>query len=192
MMTFIVVGDFVLNATLLDSIRLSKQRIEAKQIVDVIIKGSGGWANHPIVKAWRPYLNALKYYANCIIKEHIRRGYKNSIELYKLPKIVIKPWWSHWDRLHQSHRAMLFRKNPFYYEGKFDIQEEFLRYGYIWPHDIDYKNRNDPLESITAEIPDNLIDPKYCPALIKSGSRAGESCNRLLKKGRKFCGTHDK
>jgi len=39
MMTFLVVGDFILNATLLDPSRLGKQRVEASQIKRLIKDG---------------------------------------------------------------------------------------------------------------------------------------------------------
>ena len=202
-MTFLVVGDFILNATLLDPIRLGKQRVEASQIINTIIainnstnqKVNKGWVNHPIVKAWTPYLNALKYYANCIIKEFSRRGYQNNMPLYDIPKVIVKPWWANWNRLHQSHRAMLFRKDPFYYEDKFEVEEEYMSYGYIWPNEVSYADRNLPLESITAPIPKELINPVYCPAQLKLRNKNDivRICHRLVKaKGAKFCGIHNK
>lgn len=194
MMTFLVVADFILNAELLDPSRLGKQRVEASQIINIIENGgSKGWVNHPIVKAWRPYLNALKYYANCIIREFVKRGYQNSMPLYSIPKIIIRPWWVNWDRLHQSHRAMLLRKDPFYYADMFEVEEEYKSYGYIWPHEISYQDRNLPLADITAPIPAELINPRYCTAIIKSGARKGDTCNRLLKKDiQEYCNIHNK
>lgn len=192
-MTFIVVEDFILNATLIDPTRLGKQRIEAKQIVNAILKGKGGWVNHPITVAWRPYLNALKYYANCIIKEFERRGYNNTMPLYKIPKVIVLPWWVKWSRLHQSHRAMLMRKDPFYYKGKFEVEEEYTHYGYIWPGELTKADRDRPLAEITAPIPAELINPVFCKAVIKSGKNAGQYCNRLVKtKGIEMCKVHSK
>ena len=130
MMTFIVVADLILNAQLLDNARLGKQRVEARQIIDSILHGKG-WKHHPITVAWTNYVSALKYYTNCIIREWERRGFANTLPLYELPKIIIFPWWLTWDRLHQSHRAMLWRKDPFFYHNKFTIDPEFLSYGYI-------------------------------------------------------------
>lgn len=190
MMTFIVIGDFILNAQLLDNARLAKQRVEACQIIDAIIKGTG-WKNHPITKAWANYLDALKYYTNCIIIEFIRRGGKNNIPLYDIPDTITVPWWFTWDKLHQSHRAMLYRKDPFYYYDKFTIDSEYLSYGYIWPTDELYFNQNLTLDKITSPIPKHLINPKYCPNILKSGKRKGQTCNRLIKNTYKnHCNIH--
>lgn len=191
MMTFIVIGDFVLNAKLLDDQRLAKQRVEARQILDAIMNGTG-WKHHPIVCAWRYYTDALKYYTNCIILEWIRRGGQNNLPLYEIPPIIMIPWWSQWDRLHQSHRAMLVRKNPYYYNDKFTVNQEYYSYGYIWPNKVAYQDRDADLSTITAPIPDELINPVYCHATLKSGKRKGENCNRLVKDKQAYCTIHRK
>lgn len=188
MMTFIVIGNFILNATLLSDKHLGKQRIEAKQIIDSILGGTG-WKHHPIVHAWRNYVPALKYYANCCISEWVKRGHKNDMPYYEVPKLILMPWWAKWDRLHQSHRAMLLRKNPFHYHDKFTVDPEYMLYGYIWPHNIPYERQNAPLNEITAAIPDNLIHPIYCLGVLKSGNRKGDTCNLLVKTPTKFPAT---
>lgn len=185
-MTFIVDGNFVVNATLLDSVRLAKQRVEAHQILSIIQKG-GAWENHPIVKAWRPFPDALKYYINCIIQEFIRRGGHNNLALFEIPPMILMPWWASWDRLHQSHRVMLIRKNPFWYTDKFSVQPEYQPFGYIWPAEIAYDKRDAPLAQITAPIPKELINPVYCSAVMGNG----QICHRLVKKGVR-CGIHNK
>ena len=191
MMTFIIIGDFILNARLLDKVRLGKQRVEAIQILNAILNG-GGWANHPIVIAWKYYINALKYYTNCIILEWIKRGGTNNLPLYEISGIIMVPWWSQWDRLHQSHRAMLMRKDPFYYQDKFIVDPEYNSYGYIWPDKVTYSTRDSPLTLITAPIPKELINPVYCTGFIKSGIRAGSVCNRLVKDKHTYCKIHRK
>lgn len=37
MMAFMVDGDFVINATLLDNLRLGKQRVEGMQILNILL-----------------------------------------------------------------------------------------------------------------------------------------------------------
>lgn len=203
MMTFLVIGDFVLNAQLLDDQRLAKQRVEAIQILETIQKNCDGsigcstrsWNNHPVVHAWRNYTDALKYYINCVILEFIRRGGNNNLPLFEIPKIIMIPWWCQWDRLHQSHRAMLMRKNPFHYQNTFSelpLDSEYNAYGYIWPHNIAYHNKDAALATITAPIPKELINPVYCRGVLKSGLRSGQACQRLVRDKYPYCTIHRK
>jgi hypothetical protein len=196
MMTFILVCCLVENAKLLDDLRLGKQRVEATQILNILTGSTSkkGWINHPIVKAWEGYVEGLKYYTNCCIQEWINRGKNNNIPLYDIDEDkLILPWWTQWDRLHQSHRAMLLRKNPFYYNDKFEVDDEYNNYGYIWPHLIDTSNVDAPLSEISAPIPPELINPQYCSAIIKSGKNKGSTCFRLIKKSNQsYCSIHNK
>lgn len=187
MMTFLLTADFVANAKLLDKQRLGKQRVEACQILDAILKGTG-WANHPATKAWRPYVMALKYYTNCIINEWVSQGNNNNIPLFEITFPIVFPWWVFWDRLHQSHRAMLKRKDLFY--ANLSVDPEYMNYGYIWPHAISYYNRNSPLADITHPIPDHLIKSRFCTVPIKSGARKGLPCNKLIHDNTDYCGVH--
>ena len=189
-MTFIVIGDFILNAQLLDTEHLNKQATEAIQILNTIING-GRWSNHPTCKMWFSYQSALKYYINCIIKELLSRNINYKHERYDIEEDDIEmPWWANWNRLHQSHRAMLYRKNPFYFHDKFTIEEEYLSYGYIWPNKITEDMADDDLELITDLVPKHLINPKYCSSVFKSGKRKGNSCNRIIKDEGDYCGQH--
>jgi hypothetical protein len=202
MMTFIVIGDFIINAQLLDDKRLAKQRVEAMQIINILLAELRGdpalsntkqsWINHPIVKAWRGYIPALQYYTNCVILEFIRRGGKNNMQLYNIMEAVVYPWWTQWDRLHNSHRAMLLRKDPFFYSNRFTVPSEYCNYGYIWPHTVTNENYNHSLEYITAPIPKELINPVFCSALLQSGKRKGQACNLLVKDKHVHCKRHRK
>lgn len=58
MTTFIIIGNFIINARLLDNKRLGKQRVEAYQILNTILNG-GKWSKHPIVIAWTNFTGAL-------------------------------------------------------------------------------------------------------------------------------------
>lgn len=184
MMTFLVVGDFAWNATLLDPKRRFKQVVEAKQIIDTILSGavSGAWVNHPAVKAWRPYVMALQYYYNCMLAEFLHQGGSTKMPFYSLPAVISMPWWASWDRLHQSHRAMLIRKDRFFYSQQFPIDPEYMNYGYIWPEvTVSYLTRDAPLAEITTPIPPELINPVYCQGRLKSGTRKGQLCHQLVK-----------
>lgn len=190
MMTFLIMSDFVENATYLDNRRLGKQRIEGVQILDALKNGTG-WRSHPITKSWEGHEAALKYYINCIIREWVKRGFQNSIPEYDLSmEIIVYPWWVFWNRLHQSHRAMLLRKDPTFYQGKFEVEPEYLCHGYIWPNKVEKSDIDSPLEKIADPIPKDLINARFCPALLKSGKRQGESCGILLKGGQTSCKKH--
>ncbi len=202
MMTFLVHPDFAINATFLSLKHLGKQRLECIQIYNAICKikdgvdkSSGrlpGWINHPIVRAWVEYTDALKYYTNCIINEFIARGCNNNIPLYSLPATFDIPWWATWDRLHQSHQAMLVRKDPWSYADKFNVDPEYTNYGYIWPADLTVDHMYAPLAEITAPIPKELVKPVFCTGILKSGVRAGQTCNILVKDASLWCRKHRK
>jgi len=55
MQTFLPYVNFAESAKCLDYRRLGKQRVEAKQILDVLNGKTTAWQNHPCVKAWKGY-----------------------------------------------------------------------------------------------------------------------------------------
>lgn len=132
MQTFLPYADFRQCAATLDSRRLGKQRVEARQILNTIANpAQRGWQHHPAVRMWRGYEGALRLYMNAMIEEWVRRGYKNTMALASVPAGVALPPWLGNAAFHASHRANLLRKDPDYY----------ARYGwsespdlpYIWP-----------------------------------------------------------
>ena len=84
MQTFLPYPSFRKSASVLDYRRLGKQRVEAKQIYDILTADwrnpKKGWANHPAVLMWKGYEEELKLYRVIMIEEWIRRGYKNTME----------------------------------------------------------------------------------------------------------------
>jgi hypothetical protein len=79
--------DFYVSLNCLDNKRLGKQRVEAKQILNVLLnrpRKDGqpykGWLNHPCVRMWRGYENALKEYFNISVMVWEERGFKNTME----------------------------------------------------------------------------------------------------------------
>jgi len=188
-MTFVVCGDFVLSAQMLSNRNLGKQRSEAYQILRIISgeATTAGWRNHTAVKMWRGYIDGLKYYIDCVIREWIRRGYANTMEIYNISGQVRLPWWTQWPKLHKTHQAMLLRKDPHHYQKHFSMDPEYKDVGYIWPHTITRKEQlHAPLSEICAPIPKDLINPRYCPAVCKSG----DICRILLKGDNLLCGVH--
>jgi hypothetical protein len=136
--TFIVSDDYESTAKILDYKRLGKQRVEAMQLINVLENSElTGWKNHPATKQWRGHVNELKKYTNEMIKEWIRRGYKNTMKLYDVDESTCKPWFITWKPMQYSHMASLIRKNKEYYKPyfykKYPIVYEF--YTYLWVGD---------------------------------------------------------
>lgn len=106
----------IITLRCLDYRRCGKQRVESKQILDVLQGRTSAWKNHPIVKMWQGYESALIVYYNCNLREWSRRGYKN----IKLQSIVEAdsydlPYWFNNKEFHDSHKSNLLRKNYIYY-----------------------------------------------------------------------------
>jgi len=133
MQTFLPYPDFEKTVKCLDWRRLGKQRVEALQILNILRENrqTGGWVNHPAVKMWRGYTDALAYYMNCCIVEWKNRGYKNTLLLAKIPHRFEYPFWFGNERFHSAHRQTLLYKDPVWY-GQFHWIET-PKYEYFWP-----------------------------------------------------------
>ena len=139
MQTFLPYPDFKESAECLDYKRLGKQRVEARQILNVLLgltkpnkNGNVAWANHPAVKMWRGYENTLKLYFNTVSEEWIKRGYRHNIGFYDIDrKEIVYPQWINVDRFHASHRSNLLRKNFEFYQ-QYNWSEP-ANLPYIWP-----------------------------------------------------------
>ena len=131
MQTFIPYTDFDECARALDYRRLGKQRVECKQILNAIERGSGGWANHPATRMWRGYEPALRQYMRAIILEWIARGYKNNMEIPEPENYKLPPWWGR-EEIHASHRSALLEKDFEFYYGKWSWEDE-PKIDYVWP-----------------------------------------------------------
>jgi hypothetical protein len=133
MQTFLPYKSFTESAKALDSKRLNKQVLEGYQILKVLNNPDprAAWRNHPAVKMWRGYEVALYHYIMAMIKEATMRGIKtdkNRDNVRELKMKTFHNWGSRkpvWyqngiklDRLTESHRANLYRKDPEYY-GRF-------------------------------------------------------------------------
>jgi len=135
MQTFLPHKEFDVTATCLDRQRLGKQRIEAKQIYNVLDGKSKGWANHPAVLMWKGYERALCLYGASICMEWRRRGYKDRQLDWFLDRmghgpIKFPPWMGN-EKFHASHRAALLAKQPDHY-NQFEWKEE-PAINYWWP-----------------------------------------------------------
>jgi hypothetical protein len=121
MQTFLPYPDFRKSLQSLDYRRLGKQRIEAYQIIRILNATSqskeyrGGYRNHPAVKMWHGYINALKLYYNLSIDEWVRRGYKNRMKKMKISSKISYPSWFGRENFHAAHRSNLLRKDQAFY-----------------------------------------------------------------------------
>lgn len=142
MQTFLPYADFDQSAACLDSKRLGKQRLEAKQIllalgipVGLHMPGKRGWRNHPAVRMWQGHEEALAEYGASICLEWIRRGFADNLwdEFVALmPETPAKlPAWLGNAEFHASHRSNLLRKDYVFY-GQFGWSEP-NDLPYFWP-----------------------------------------------------------
>lgn len=143
---FIIVPDIYQTAKLLDNKRLGKQRVEAKQIIDILEDydrtgqfNKKAWSNHPAVKSWIGFTNQLKVYFNIIVREWINRGFNNTMQLYQIDENLFNiipcnfdgkkatydttkfnkysfPYWVSFPPFYMSHQAALCRKDPKHYK----------------------------------------------------------------------------
>lgn len=135
MQTFLPYKDFHKSAKVLDNKRLGKQRVEALQILQTLKKGdtAKGWKNHPAVKMWKGYENALIEYGIAICDEWRNRGFKDTVReklwnQYPWHQVAPRPDWIGNRKFHSSHRSNLLRKDPVFYG----------RYNWSEPNDLPY------------------------------------------------------
>ncbi len=133
--TFIPYSDFKKCARVLDNKRLGKQRVEAKQILNILtgMTHKTGWINHPVVKMWDGHTKALMLYYNTIVEEWIRRGFVNNMKLYGIRGHIAIPWFIGNKSVHMSHQANLIRKNNSYLKVFKNVPEDYIKHTYIWP-----------------------------------------------------------
>ncbi len=204
MVNTFLIGSFEFTAQNLDKQRLFKQCVECSQIIDVINKKKNnsanaklGFSHHPIVLMWESYLDALKLYYNTVLKQVLEvNKVKTDMKYFDIPDEdeIEMPWFLEYEPLIFSHRARLYQKSPTFYEDKFDFPEEYLKIGYIWIREdknIYLKAKTfKQIEKLADPLDEKYINARYCPAIIKSGSRQGEECGRHLKANDDYCGTH--
>ena len=133
MQTFLPYSNLKKSVKALDSRRLGKQRVEAFQILNILLNRTKtkGWRNHPAVKMWKGYVNALKLYFNLCIDEWVSRGYQNNMKKEIIRGKIVFPFWLGNSKFHSSHRSNLLRKDEKYY-SQFNWKEP-RNSPYVWP-----------------------------------------------------------
>jgi hypothetical protein len=165
--TFLPYPNFKKSIECLDDSRCGKQRVEAYQLINAIMKKRDlekkrieesnevakrsetskeikiAWINHPACQMWIGYENALILYYNTCLDVWEKRGKANSMERFKYidNNGVEMPWWFGWYEFHESHKASLQRKHPYFYDKKFTVHEYFQNRGYVWPSHFDVSIR---------------------------------------------------
>ena len=133
MQTFLPYPDFHKSLSCLDDKRLGKQRVEAMQILQALLPNSTSrWKNHPAVKMWKGYENALTLYMNTSIQLWSLRGFRN-IKMKEQTiegEVIFPPWFGN-TQFHASHRSNLLRKKPEWYSKFYWTEPDNLEY--IWP-----------------------------------------------------------
>lgn len=138
MQTFLPYADFSTSASVLDRARLGKQRVETLQILKALSDPDYGWQHHPATQMWRESPASLIAYGQAVCLEWRSRGYKDTC-LDKITDMSAhfdsdsrSPWWLGDERLHESHRAMLCKKDPEFY-GHFVAEFSPDIVDYWWP-----------------------------------------------------------
>jgi hypothetical protein len=147
MQTFLTYIGWNKSLQSLDSQRLGKQRVEAKQILMILNGESNGYQHHPAISMWRGYERALCWYgAAACYQWRIVRG--NECNLFpwfpardsEYRAQGVKPEVPPWTKdiwLLCSHRSNLIRKDPKNYEKLWPGTPGNMPY--LWP-------LNDPKE----------------------------------------------
>ena len=132
MQTFLPYSNFKKTFNTLDYRRLGKQRVEAYQILNILLDRTNtkGWRNHPIVRMWEGYEPALQLYHNMCIDEWIKQGYNNNMKHEVITEPIIYPDWLGNEKLHSSHLANLIR-NDYGYYSQFNWKE-YSELPYVW------------------------------------------------------------
>lgn len=133
MQTFLPYPDFKQSLECLDYRRLGKQRLEAFQILNIILNRTDkkGWRNHPAVLMWKNYPNALKEYYNTALQTWINKGYKNNMKFEKISGKIIYPAFVGDEDFHNSHKSNLLRKKfDFYSQYNWNLPDNLP---YLWP-----------------------------------------------------------
>ncbi|MEM3589238.1 MAG: pyrimidine dimer DNA glycosylase/endonuclease V [Nitrososphaerota archaeon] len=130
--------DWKRSAQVLDNKRLGKQRVEAKQVMIVILRkmglindGKRGWLNHPVVLMYynngKPYFYDLVNYFNACVEEWRHRNMESKISLADIEELIKKVKSAEGHPLTHKHeieyRRVLILKNPEHYLKVFPIEE---------------------------------------------------------------------
>ncbi len=134
MQTFVPLDDPECIAFALDNVRLNKQRVEAFQVLRAITDDTYGWQNHPAVNMWRGHVGALASYGLAMCAEWRNRDGADNTDLFgRISEFTGDVEWPRWwgdDRVHESHRSNLMRKDSDWYCQFWSCPNDLP---YVWP-----------------------------------------------------------
>ncbi|MFH9013015.1 MSMEG_6728 family protein [Streptomyces sp. NPDC017943] len=149
MQTFLPYADFEETALALDRRRLGKQRVETLQVLRGLVVPGYGWRNHPAVRMWIGYEEALVRYGLEICRVWRDRGHQDTCAATMVADLAaarphapirdqsalaaegeLPPWLGD-GPFHRSHRSALVRKDPETYAELFPGVPDDLPY--VWP-----------------------------------------------------------
>lgn len=110
----------ITTALCLDQRRLHKQIIECYQILAAINGTSKAWANHPVVKMYRPYKAWLLFYYTTLICYANKSINAENILTKEEEESIRPPFLT--DEFCNQHKRRLYTKDPEHYK-------EFQKYG---------------------------------------------------------------
>ncbi|WP_369211768.1 MSMEG_6728 family protein [Streptomyces flavofungini] len=149
MQTFLPYPDFTRSAAVLDQARLGKQRVEALQVLRGLTVPGYGWRNHPAVRMWIGYEEALVRYGLDMCALWVSEGRADTCATTMLtdftghrPGAPVRaqaeladagelPFWLGDEAFHISHQSALVRKAPEFYAERFPGVPDDLPY--VWP-----------------------------------------------------------
>lgn len=144
MQTFMPHRDMMISIRCLDKRRLNKQKLEALQILEILLgaKDGGSYKNHPAVLQYIGYEGYLAIYGWACCKICNERGIKDRAnisekfihyicQLTLKGKSFSKPPYIGNEDYHSSHRAALLAKDPTWY-SQFKWSEVPV-INYYWP-----------------------------------------------------------
>ncbi|MEV0388652.1 MSMEG_6728 family protein [Nonomuraea sp. NPDC050643] len=150
MQTFLPYPDFATSASVLDPLRLGKQRVETLQVLRALTVPGYGWRHHPVVKMWAGYEEALVRYGLEVCGHWCAMGRPDTCASTMATELAahlgtprvrsqrdlaaageLPPWLGD-VALHLSHRSALLRKDPGFYRPVFGDQEPD-DLDYVWP-----------------------------------------------------------
>lgn len=148
MQTFLPYSGFEASARALDLRRLGKQRVEVIQIVRALTVPGYAWKTHPAVLMWSGHEEALGRYGLVMCDVWVERGFDDTcagtivddLATFGITQIRTEealreagalPAWIDDERVLESHRSALVRKDPERYGPMFPDAAPALPY--VWP-----------------------------------------------------------